>query len=1180
MAAVVDLDGSTSEARVEASVENLDHIPLLGRRRLLLSGCLSSSLSATKKCPVDVADKRVQGGTFQKWPGLPRGVKFDPSDGDLLWHLLAKVGNEKALPHPFIGEFINCLDEENRFGYIHPQKLPGIKQDGSASYFFHKAFKRYNVDNGKLQKIGNDYGSDISWRKIGKTKPVAMDGSKQGCKKVFVLYTNRTKDKKPEKTNWIMHQYHLGTVGEEGEGEFVVSKVFYQLRSREGGKHPCDLKSVEAHAQVVEYHDARCETNSGHSEFGNIELDDYHCIKHLKKGDNETQVLVDAQLPGGLLARCKLLEKHSSSTFDQVESRYCLSDNSDASACLTDNPYELSMGQHDSRGACQLEIGQANMVTEGNLSQDIQEYEGVKVENPNYGGTCSCRDGLDSTLHAPAGGLTSEPVIDELDDVMLQERYNMLVGAHSCSSYIAAPGCGQDGRLPALKEMSNRSWHAEANGLISKSKTDRMENNRTIYRQDILSIWQDISSGPSIMENINECESGKVLDEDSLPGRELPSGERFVDSVTESDATNSVNNLVLHSPLSLFSGSHFAVDRWKPISSNCQNDNLLKHGHSGENHESNMFSYQTSFPEEEHLTCNSDLPRHSVRSEADHAGEGYLNNISETNDASQPTVDESGSSVTGLLGKGTPCLSEVRSCHTSRTSETQDRENYHEVLISHRVEVDKDKGQVPYTVLTTLPAAIKAEPPSESDNDDRIHLFSSQNVCSKKSCSLDPEASSGNSHFEVNHLSNASNLLESVPAESELSEDVLHNLGVSKVLNVNASSTMNSLSSENCCRFPMVSLPDVAYTDTKDKLSMEKVKTEPMESDLPGLHEHVQLKISESVLSGDEVKSEALDLVNNIELPVSGSSLDSHTVKTLNHRTLPQTQLCDFVGTVHVNAGEFSRRRKRKRTATDSVETALEEDAPGLLKVLLDRGITADEIKLYDDKEDDESLEVSSTESNFEELETVITKLFSERSSLFRFPTARHIKGSKAVYCLACLIALIEQIRYLRFRNSPVEWGWCRDLQSFIFIFESHNRIVLERPEYGYATYFFEIVESLPIDWQIKRLVTAMKLSSCSRTTLIENKPLLVGEDLSVGEARILEEYGWIPNSGLGTLLNYCDRVVHDKRNEMYSSEWKAKIGRLLMDGQDSGRTVVNNLPNKVLKYMVDQNLELKLERV
>lgn len=54
------------------------------------------------------------------------------------------------------------------------------------------------------------------------------------------------------------------------------------------------------------------------------------------------------------------------------------------------------------------------------------------------------------------------------------------------------------------------------------------------------------------------------------------------------------------------------------------------------------------------------------------------------------------------------------------------------------------------------------------------------------------------------------------------------------------------------------------------------------------------------------------------------------------------------------------------------------------------------------------------------------------------------------------------------------------------------HRIVLERPEYGYATYFFEVVQSTPIEWQIRRLVVAMKLSGCGRTALVENRPLLV----------------------------------------------------------------------------------------
>lgn len=60
----------------------------------------------------------------QKWPGLPKGVKFDPSDQEIVEHLLAKVGM-KGKPHPFIEEFITTVDKEDGICYTHPQNLPG-----------------------------------------------------------------------------------------------------------------------------------------------------------------------------------------------------------------------------------------------------------------------------------------------------------------------------------------------------------------------------------------------------------------------------------------------------------------------------------------------------------------------------------------------------------------------------------------------------------------------------------------------------------------------------------------------------------------------------------------------------------------------------------------------------------------------------------------------------------------------------------------------------------------------------------------------------------------------------------------------------------------------------------------------------------------------------------------------
>ncbi|GMP25711.1 hypothetical protein CsSME_00002448 [Camellia sinensis var. sinensis] len=295
-------------------------------------------------------------------------------------------------------------------------------------------------------------------------------------------------------------------------------------------------------------------------------------------------------------------------------------------------------------------------------------------------------------------------------------------------------------------------------------------------------------------------------------------------------------------------------------------------------------------------------------------------------------------------------------------------------------------------------------------------------------------------------------------------------------------------------------------------------------------------------------------------------------------KIVPSVRDCSPIVSESSKPLRISRPRKRRKTATDSVETALEEDAPGLLQVLIGKGVSVNEIKLYGEMESDEALDESFSEDGFSELEAVISKLFSQRQSLLKLAPIRCTKGEKASYCLACLISLVEQARYLQFRNWPVEWGWCRDLQSFIFVFKRHNRIVLERPEYGYATYFFELLDFLPINWQIKRLVTAMKLTSCSRVTLIENKALLVGEDLTEGEADVLKEYGWTPNSGLGTMLNYCDRVVHDRKNERDSSEWSSKIGKLLVDGYNRGTIVSTDIPKKAMEYCGGQGPQIKLK--
>lgn len=44
---------------------------------------------------------------------------------------------------------------------------------------------------------------------------------------------------------------------------------------------------------------------------------------------------------------------------------------------------------------------------------------------------------------------------------------------------------------------------------------------------------------------------------------------------------------------------------------------------------------------------------------------------------------------------------------------------------------------------------------------------------------------------------------------------------------------------------------------------------------------------------------------------------------------------------------------------------------------------------------------------------------------------------------------------------------WRRELQAFVFVFEAANCIVVEKPEYANATYFFDMEEPLPVAAQV-----------------------------------------------------------------------------------------------------------------
>ncbi|VVB14487.1 unnamed protein product [Arabis nemorensis] len=160
------------------------------------------------------------------WPGLPKGVKFDPTDEEVIEHLEAKCGIDGLKPHLLIQDFICSVTDIN---YTHPQNLPGVNKDGTSVFFFNKTAKAYTKGERKRRRITPSCLTDesVRWHTTGKTKPVMLNGVQRGFKKIMVLYKSARKGSKPEKLNWVLHQYHLGTEEEE-IGEYVVSKITYQ----------------------------------------------------------------------------------------------------------------------------------------------------------------------------------------------------------------------------------------------------------------------------------------------------------------------------------------------------------------------------------------------------------------------------------------------------------------------------------------------------------------------------------------------------------------------------------------------------------------------------------------------------------------------------------------------------------------------------------------------------------------------------------------------------------------------------------------------------------------------------------------------------------------------------------------------------------------------------------------
>ncbi|KAG0480239.1 hypothetical protein HPP92_011097 [Vanilla planifolia] len=952
-------------------MDDLDLLPLSERKRMLILPNVSSSTSTASSKGLRLT--QIMPDILKEWPGLPRGVKFDPSDEDLLGHLLAEVGKGLVKRHPFISEFIISLDEDHGVSNLHPLFLPGVKQDGSMSYFFHRTIENHSCRHKRQKKSKRSI--EFVWHKIGKTRPVFLDGIHHGSKETMALYVIPASGGKPEKTPWLMHQYHVGT--NEDEEDLFVSKIFYQMN----------------YNQCVQ--DFLINSGDGFD----IEV----------VGVPTCQPVVAELHKGQLHVECTSAEASTQDVFL-----------SSLGGCGKIVSKFINYGERNDemyKAYDTLLLGEST----------VERAPELKFQNSKVDSICKSQEKL---ITASFCDTKTAVVHSSASDISREDQETDLKSSDEADIFLDRTLCMENTLENAIDDVNVVGLPAN----IMKDKSFEEAKPKIVSVQTAVVKTKSNSSE----DTKSDIPSEKKSCLNSLAVSSMPIKVKVEPSVE-------VKNIVLQ------------------IKSD-------------------------QFPTLSKLECSakSSWPVTLCLSKANIQG-----------------------NIVSLLYIPTECvpcsgLSSLRPIPDGSHLST---------------------AEIPNTMISGLDKFL-------SGTVTLVNPYPSKDI----SCS-------------DGLLSNENQVQGECLDKSSFSE-VNFYLGESQLHLVSPSCTIN-------------------------------VKPDPMNDSLLTCY-HTSCNIEGLMTDNNTERDFLRDAIDHIPLQNRFQMSVSHDNVKIDETASEEVASpgSDFIGSPTANASQFSLRRRMKKSSMILVQEALEEDAPGLLQVLLDRGIPIEEIKLYGGTEDIERLELSSSEDIFEELETVMSKLFSERSSLLRLTSGRSKKASRAVYCLSCLISLIEQARYLQFRQSPVEWGWCRDLQSFIFVFQAHNRIVLERPEYGYATYFYELVASLPTSGQIKRLVTAMKLNNCSRTFLLENKPLLVGEDLTEGDACILESYGWTRNMGLGTMLNYCDRVVHDRRNMMYSSEWRAKIGKLLMSGYDGGRMVLNNIPKKVVEYLGRISSGVKQEHI
>ncbi|KAJ6834565.1 NAC domain-containing protein 83-like [Iris pallida] len=127
---------------------------------------------------------------------LPPGFRFHPTDEELVVQYLTR----KVFSHPLPASII----PEIHLGRHNPWDLLGVCEQ--ERYFFNLREAKYANSSRSNRATGSGY-----WKATGKDKPVVSSRCNRvvGTKKVLVFYQGKAPG--GQRTDWIMHEYHLAS---------------------------------------------------------------------------------------------------------------------------------------------------------------------------------------------------------------------------------------------------------------------------------------------------------------------------------------------------------------------------------------------------------------------------------------------------------------------------------------------------------------------------------------------------------------------------------------------------------------------------------------------------------------------------------------------------------------------------------------------------------------------------------------------------------------------------------------------------------------------------------------------------------------------------------------------------------------------------------------------------------